>query len=141
MKSEIQSGSRVSRLNKSGFTLVELLAVTLIMAMLAAIVVGLSGYASRRSSESQTKAELQFLRDALGEYRLEMGFYPREDLSTTGDWDRYASFLTSRVERARFEDAWGRPYQYRSLGRFSYDLWSYGPTGPEAGDYEFDNIR
>lgn len=146
MKSKLQSGSRVSRLNKSGFTLVELLAVTLIMALLAGIVVGLSGYASRRASESQVKAELQLLRNALEEYRLNRGSYPpgnaQSRIATEAEWRDFQVTVSNISPRVAadlvFVDSWGEPYLYTNQSRFSFDLYSHGPSGPNE---DHDRIR
>lgn len=122
----------------AGFTLVELLAVTMVMAILAGIVLGVAGYAARRADESRAKAELQVIRNALDGYRVTAGMYPQVDLTTTGQWDSVAADLTNHVESITFVDPWGRPYQYITQGRFSFDLYSTGPTGP---DQTYDIIR
>lgn len=62
--------------NRAGFTIVELLAVIMIMAILGGIILGIAGYASRRAAEANAQATLQQLRNALEDYRLQYGQYP-----------------------------------------------------------------
>src|SRR5687768_15920298 len=57
----------------NGFTLVELLAVIAIIALLAGIVVGVSGTATIKSREGRMRAEHAELVTAIETYKLELG--------------------------------------------------------------------
>ncbi len=134
---------------KDGLTLVELMAVTMVMAIIAGIVLGIAGYASRRADESRAQANLQVLRTLLDAYRLEYGQYPSEALSSWDGSDEetvgWANIFgpvdlkdtdswqpidwRDHVDAVRYFDPWGRPYHYARSGRFSFDLFSHGPTG------------
>ena len=59
-----------------GFTLVELLVVIVIIGILASLVVGLSGTASRKMRESRTRAELEGIGTAIESYKSNFGHYP-----------------------------------------------------------------
>ena len=124
--------------NRSGFTLVELLAVIMIIAVLGGIVLGIAGYAARRSEDSRARADLQLLRNALEEYRLERGAYPAMDMITLNTWEAELGDFTNQFVDLTFMDPWGEPYQFRNQGRFSFDLYSMGPTGESE---EYDWIR
>jgi general secretion pathway protein G len=115
------------RKGRAGFTMVEMMTVILLIFVLAAMVVGISGYVTRKGAEAQARAELQQLRNALEEYRIETGSYPG-DLDGLGD---YGEGITS-------QDPWGAAYVYRPRGGFSYELFSRGPSGDENVP---DNIR
>ena len=68
-----------------GFTLIELLTVVAIIAILASIVIGVSGYASRKADISKAKADMEKIKSGLEEYRIAYGVYPvnaTEDDST-----------------------------------------------------------
>lgn len=58
----------LSRNSKSGFTLIEILAVTLILGVLAAVVIPQVGSASKESREAVLRSELKFLREQLSLY-------------------------------------------------------------------------
>ncbi len=138
-----------------GFTIIELLAVVMIMAILGAIVIGISGYASRRASDAQARAQLNQLRTALTEYQVRHRTYPLENIESVQGWEDITPALTNFVEeKLTFEDPWGRAYEYRprrrpgeTTGRaVSFELWSWGPSGgpdnvPSGEDYEYDIIR
>ncbi|HJO53998.1 MAG TPA: prepilin-type N-terminal cleavage/methylation domain-containing protein, partial [Verrucomicrobiota bacterium] len=61
---------------RRGFTLVELLVVIVIIGILASLVVGLSGTASRKMRESRTRAELTAIGTAIESYKAKFGHYP-----------------------------------------------------------------
>ena len=112
---------------RAGFTLVEIMVVILLIFVLAAMVVGISGYVTRKGAEAQARAEMQQLRNALEEYRIETGSYPA-GLGGLGDYG----------EGLRTQDPWGTAYVYRLRGGFSYELFSAGPSGDQNVQ---DNIR
>lgn len=67
---------RRKRPSREGFTLVELLMVALIISVLTGLVLGVARYANTKSSINQAKAELEMIRQALEEYRVDHGTYP-----------------------------------------------------------------
>ena len=70
------------RTKKDGFTLIELLVVIAIIAILAALVVGLSGTAGRKMTESRVKAELAAIETAIEAYKNKFGHYPPDNPDT-----------------------------------------------------------
>ena len=118
---------------KNGFTLLELLAVMAIIAILAGL--GAKGYslARRQAKESRAKAEIEILRTALEEYRVEFGRYPQQD--NEGNLPNL-DFITNAVEGVELRDPWGNSYQYSCTNRFIYSIWSEG----QRADTEEDNI-
>ncbi len=128
--------------SRDGVTMVELMAVVLIIAVVSGIVLGISGYATRKADESRAQAELQVLRTLLDAYRIAQGQYPHHDISFEGDWedvfgpqDPEGSFGNAAfdwrdyADSVSYEDPWGNNYVYISRGRYSYDLYSEGPPG------------
>lgn len=117
-----------------GFTLIELLAVLAIIAILA--VVGSKGYdyARRQAKESRAKAELEKLRLALDEFRVEYGRYPEQ--TTASGFRNLAAIklLTNSVEGIDLVDPWGRDYQYQCTNRFLYRIWSMGQNADTDAD-------
>jgi len=61
---------------RRAFTLVELLAVVVVIAMLAAILLRIVSYVSLRSTINKARSDLEKIKTALEEYRLEYGDYP-----------------------------------------------------------------
>lgn len=98
----------------SGFTLIELLVTIAIIAILIGIVSGVASLANRKSAESQARANLQTLANALEEWRIENYRYP-DNLED----------LTNFVADIDITDPWGRPFEYEVNG-LTYRLWSDG---------------
>jgi general secretion pathway protein G len=121
--------------SRAGFTLVELMAVILVIAVLAGLVLGISGLATRKAADGRARTDLQVLRNALEEYRIDYGSYPGADddvFQTEADWENEAPELTNLAENVTFVDPWGNVYRYEKQSRFAFDLYSLGPFGEEA---------
>ena len=129
--------SGYSAFRTAGFTLMELLAVMLILAVLAGL--GVKGYslARRSAKESRAQAEIEILRTALNEYRVEYGRFPGQAapaaISQLPVFDELVE-LTQGVEAV---DPWGNDYRYLSTNRFQCSVWS---TGQDA-DSDADDIN
>lgn len=132
--------SRIS--NMSGFTLLELLVVMVIIGLLAGYV-GPKYFAQIGKSEVKSaRAQLDGLGKALDQYRLDTGHYPNTEQglaalnarpSNEPKWD--GPYMQKTVP----PDPWGKPYQYKQPGEHGeYDLYSYGKDGQPGGSG--DNI-
>jgi general secretion pathway protein G len=64
------------RSGRSGFTLIELMAVITIIIILAGLVVGGMGFVTERQAKEKAKVQLALLSKALEEYKLDFGTYP-----------------------------------------------------------------
>lgn len=62
--------------HQRGFTVVELMAVVLIICVLSALALGLAGYIQRRVAASTTRAQIAAIETALENYRSDWGYYP-----------------------------------------------------------------
>ncbi len=73
---------------KSGFTLVEILIVVIILGILAAIVIPQFTNASTDARKNSLKSQMQTLRSAIELYKLQHGDqWPTADGTKTGAWD------------------------------------------------------
>lgn len=108
-----------------------------IIAILAGL--GAKGYslARRQAKESRAKADLEKLRTALNEYRVEYGRYPASENAMEVHALDASGFLTNAVEGVTLTDPWGRAYIYVCSNRFLYRIWSEGPVA----DSDYDNIN
>ena len=61
---------------QSAFTLIELLVVISIIGVLAGLIVGLTGLATRKSRESRIRVEMNRLINDIENYKANLGFYP-----------------------------------------------------------------
>ncbi len=76
------SGIPVRRRDSSGgaFTLIELLVVISIIAVLAGLIVGLAGYATRKNRDAAIRAEMNKLITAIEAYNAAFGQYPPDNV-------------------------------------------------------------
>ena len=134
-----------ARRRRAGFTLIEIMAVVVIMGMLmATLAVGISGQLAK-AEINNAKIQLGRLEQALEFYRLDNRRFPTTDQGLESllakpsappvprDYNP-AGYLDSRDQ---LEDPWGQPFQYRMPGDhnpYTFDAWSYGPDGVEGGD-------
>jgi prepilin-type N-terminal cleavage/methylation domain-containing protein len=61
------------------FTLIELLVVIGIMAILAALIIPITGAVSRQKLRNRTKAELRSIETAIEDYKTKRGYYPPDN--------------------------------------------------------------
>ena len=100
---------RTYRASKSGFTLVEILIVVIILGILAAIVIPQFTNASQDARESSVVSQLQTLRSQVELYKLQHHErYPTDpDGLATDDWDW--DLLTGKTDDINGHDAGVRP--------------------------------
>lgn len=128
-----------------GFTLIEIMAVVLIMGMLMALVgVNIAGQIDK-ARVATAKAQITQLESALEFYRMDNGRYP----SSAQGLDALVNKPSGKPEPRSYppggylkkkdalKDPWGEPFQYQSPGSHnvhSFDLWSLGADGSSGGD-------
>jgi general secretion pathway protein G len=149
MKTESRVQQAVVR--KTGFTMVELLAVITIIMLLSAMVIGAAAWAGRSADNGRCQARMQMLKNALEEYKLDYGRYP--PLASAGPVP-FAALYHTPISSGRpggekrpyisetnfvntslqFVDPWGNYFRYQAPGsrnKGAYDLWSFGPNGSD----------
>ena len=126
------------RMRSSGFTLLELVVVLVILGTLAALVgPRLVGHSSE-ARMTAAKTQIELFRQGLETFRMHMGRYPstQEGLEAlqvappnSPNWR--GPYLIKAVP----PDPWGRPYQYRCPGEQGreFELVSLGGDGQPGG--------
>lgn len=126
--------SRIS-CNQAGFTMVELFATVLIIALLAAIVLGVAAGANAKASIAKAKADLQLLAGAATEIKAVKGYYP-SDLATL-----LTEATAVGLPEPNDKDPWGRDYVYQLDSPRQFTVYSKGPDGRDANsDENLDNV-
>lgn len=133
---------------RSGFTLIEILVVVVILGILATVIV--PRIMSRPEEARRTKAavDIKAIETALNLYKIDNGTYPTTEQGiralvekpTTGDaprnW-REGGYL-DKVPK----DPWGNEYAYLSPGAHGeFDLSSYGSDGEQGGEGKYADIN
>lgn len=124
--------------NNSGFTLVELLVVMIIIGLLAAFVAPNFMRREEQARVTAAKAQIESLGTALEMFRLEVGRYPTsaeglEALRTRpGALERWdGPYLKKEIPL----DPWGNAYAYKSPGEHGpFDIVSFGADKAPGGD-------
>jgi general secretion pathway protein G len=127
---------------RHGFTLIEIMAVVLIIGLLSTLV-GMAIFPQiDKARVRSAQAQLKMLDAALESYRMDNAHFPTTDQGLkaliTAPEDA-TNFQTGGYLRERRipNDPWGHPYQYASPGDhnpYSYDLWSTGADGRAGGE-------
>ena len=128
----------------SGFTLLELLVVMVIIGLLAGYV-GPRYFAQIGKSEVKAaRAQIDALEKALDQYRLDTGRYPTSEQglgALNSRPDSEPKWAGPYLKKAVPDDPWGHKYVYRSPGEHGeYDLFSYGKDGKLGGTDEAADI-
>jgi len=121
----------------SGFTLLELLVVMLIIGLLAGYVAPRYFAQIGKSEVKATKAQIDALEKALDQYRLDVGHYPTTEQGLNALMARPAEetkWQGPYLKKAVPMDPWSHPYQYKSPGEHGeVDLLSFGKDGQPGG--------
>ncbi len=134
---------RAARRNpaESGFTLVELLVVVVILGLLATVVAINVLPAQGRAQLEKARADIATLEQAIESYKIDNFVFPTKDEGLKALTERPASLRRPEFYREGGyirrlpNDPWGNPYQYLQPGaRGLYDVFSFGADGQTGGE-------
>ena len=124
--------------SSSGFTLIELIVVVVIIGLLAGLVLPQFIRQEEKAKLKAARAQIELLATALDTFRWDVGRYPtseeglqalRQKPGGLERWD--GPYLKKDLPL----DPWGKPYNYKSPGDHGpYDITSYGADGVPGGD-------
>lgn len=103
-----------------GFTLVEVLTVIAIIALLAALILGLAGNAQKKAARSRAEAEISQLESFITDYQMKYGQVPQSFAALSNALRQAGHALTNLT------DPWGLPYNYTNSSKATFYLWSLG---------------
>ena len=126
----------------AGFTLIEIMAVVLIIGLLSTIV-GVSIFAQvDKGRITAASVQIANLESVLELSRMDSARYPTTEqgldalINEPNDARSYPPGGYLQKRRVP-EDPWGNPYEYEQPGQnnpHSFDLWSHGADGNPGGD-------
>jgi general secretion pathway protein G len=131
---------------RSGFTMVELMAVIVIIGLLAGVVaINVVGKIDK-ARVTATKANLKILHSAANQFKMDTGRFPSEELglddlvvqpTDVTNWDPSGYLQTTEIPK----DAWGNEFYYQmytDTGK-PFVIISWGADGEEGGEgYDTD---
>jgi general secretion pathway protein G len=139
--SQFKFHSRRSASNRNtGFTLLELLVVMVIIGLLAGYVGPKLFGQIGKSQIKVTRAQIDGLAKALDQYRIDTGHYPNSEqglASLTQQPAGEPKWSGPYMAKGVPKDPWGTDYRYVAPGEHGdYDLMSYGRDGQPGGTGE-----
>ncbi len=134
---------------RSGFTLIEVLVVVVIIAVLASIVAPNVFRHVDTAKGVAAQAQISTLGAALDAYRLDNGRYPTTEQGLAALWqlpasgNRPANWRGPYLRQPVPVDPWGAPYVYKAPGEHvanGFDLSSLGSDGAVGGSGDAADI-
>ena len=129
----------------TGFTLIEILVVIIVIGLLAGLVgPRILGHVSEAKTAT-ARAQIELFSVALDNYRLDNGSYPTTEQGLQALQDKPTrepiptNWRGPYLRKAVPVDPWGRAYSYRSPGQHDpsgFDLFSLGRDGQPGGEGE-----
>lgn len=114
------------RKNRSGFSLIEIMIVVVIIGLMAGTVTLASRHFLDKAKRNRAKSDIGSMVTALEAFYGENSHYPSNDEGLNS----LAPEFVNKVPK----DPWSRDYQYLQPGRSgAYDVISYGADGREGG--------
>ncbi len=132
----------VNARRQSGFTLIEVMVVVVILGILAAVVVPRVMDRPDQARVTKVQNDIRALESALNLYRLDNFNYPTSEqglralvVQPTGS-DAPRNWRSGGYIDRLQKDPWGNDYQYLRPGRDGreYDLFSFGADGRAGGE-------
>jgi general secretion pathway protein G len=133
------AGARVR--GQSGFSLIELLVVIIILGLIAGLVGPRLFGRVGQSKQATAKAQIELFGASLDQYRLDVGSYPSAAAGLDAlvrnpnapNWN--GPYLKKDAVPS---DPWGKPYLYKCCpgDHGEYDIMSYGADGAAGGKGE-----
>lgn len=143
MTMNVTSATRFSA-RISGFTLLELLVVMVIIGMLASFVAPKFFAQIGKSQTKTARAQIDALEKSLDQYRLDIGRYPTTEQGLAALNERPAGetkWSGPYLKKSVPMDPWSHAYIYKNPGEHGeYDLLSYGKDGQPGGTDEAEDI-
>ena len=128
-----------ARMNRQGFTLVELMVVIVIIGLLATVVALNVLPSQDKAMLGKARADISVLEQAIETYRLDNLTFQQglqALVSPPSDLTRPERYRQGGYVRRLPTDPWGNPYQYRrrSAHGGQFDVFSFGADGKAGGE-------
>ena len=126
------------RLGQAGMTLVEVLAVIVLIALIMGVVAkGIFGKGDEAKARLNV-VKMENVQQALESYRLDFSKYPNslnELITPSADVKQSGKLFIAKAKEDDLKDIWGFPYSYSAQNNGqSYTLKSLGSDGIEGGE-------
>jgi general secretion pathway protein G len=134
----------LTRVAQTGFTLLELLVVIVIIGLLAGLVAPRYFDQVSKSNTKVARAQIESLEKSLDQYRLDIGRYPTTEQGLAALFTKppnVEKWQGPYLKKAVPADPWGNAYQYKSPGEHGeYDVISLGSDAQVGGTGEAADV-
>ncbi len=142
MLTSVSTTPRIHRIQRSGtrhasgFTLLEMLAVIVLIGIIGSIVVGVVVHNLNRGKYKAGKVQLDTISAAIGQYTMDNGSPPPDLRALVSQPSGASDWLGPYLKPSQLKDPWGHAFGYRVPGDngSSYTLIFYGEDGRPGGD-------
>jgi general secretion pathway protein G len=136
------TSKKAKKRNRLGFTMVELMAMLIIIGLLATLVVTKVASNIDKARITTTKANLKILHSAVNHFKMDTARYPTEDEGLTAlimqpsdvtTWEPGGYLETTEIPK----DGWGNDFVYEAFPEsgLPFAIRSWGPDGePDTED-------
>lgn len=132
---------------RRGFTIIELVAVAMIIALLAVFVVPRAFKGLGKAKRDITKGKIAIIEGALAQFQYACGRLPDDteglDALLTPPADLQEKWQGPYLKKSDLLDPWDRPFLYMQAGTMntgSFDVFSFGADGQAGGDADNADI-
>lgn len=121
--------------HNTGFSLVELIAVVLLLGMIAGFVVPQVTKNFAKGKWNATKSKVAAVSGKIENYTLDIGQPPSALLDLVNKPGNAENWNGPYAKESDLKDAWGRMFEYKAPGEHGdYDLMSLGSDGQSGGE-------
>lgn len=119
-----------------GFTLVEMMAVVVIIAILAAIIGPRIFSQVNKTQQVRAKQDIEAISRAISMFRLDTNQFPQDLKELQRNENDLKGWRGPYLKKASIKDPWDNNYQYITPGQDNrdFDIWSTGADGTEGGE-------
>ena len=130
---------------RSGFTLLELMVVLLILALIASIAAPQVTKHLRKAKVETAKIQIDALGAAVDSFHVDNGRFPTNEEALKALIERPAGLPSWDGPYIKKKDSlidpWGEPYKYRVPGKNGeYDVYTFGSDKKEGGEGDASDI-
>ena len=121
---------------RKAFTLVEMMAVVVIIGILAAVIAPRIFGQVGKAEQVTAKQDVEIIVNAVTMFRLDTQKFPQDLRDLVNEPDEVKNWRGPYLRKKGLKDPWDNDYQYRAPGNDGrdFDVWSMGKDGQEGGE-------